>query len=74
MKLQALSSLIVSYQLDGDVKKIMGNGEARELICTTHGYELRGWGKLLEGRGIVGRGGQRGKNWDDCNSIINKYT
>ena len=25
-----------------------------------------GWG------GWLGRGGQRGKNWDDCNSINNK--
>ena len=27
---------------------------------------------LLEGRGLLGRGGQREKNWDKCNSIINK--
>ena len=28
----------------------MGNGEAKELICTTHGHELRGRG-MLEGGG-----------------------
>ena len=29
-------------------------------------------GVLLEGRGVPGGGGQRGKNWVICNSIINK--
>ena len=42
----------------------MGIGEAKELICMTHGHELRvggaGW------RGI------KGVKWDNCNSIINK--
>ena len=36
----------------------------------THGYELSG--ELLEGMGVLGEGGQRQKNWDNCNSIINK--
>ena len=27
----------------GEVKNSMGNGEAKELICMTHGHELR-WG------------------------------
>ena len=55
----------------GEVKNSIGNGEAKELICTTHGQELRlgnaggsggaGW------RGIKGR-----KKWDNCNSMINK--
>ena len=35
----------------------MGNGEAKELICTTHRHELRGVG-MLEGRGVLAR--QRG--------------
>ena len=26
----------------------MGNGEAKELTCTTHGHKLR-WGGMLEG-------------------------
>ena len=26
----------------GEVKNSMGNGEAKELICTTHGHELGG--------------------------------
>ena len=29
-------------------------------------------GELLERRGGPGGGGQRGKNWDNCNSAINK--
>ena len=33
----------------------MGNGEAKELICTNHGHELGG-GEILEGGGA----GQRG--------------
>ena len=27
----------------GNVKNSVGNGEAKELICTTHGHKLRGW-------------------------------
>ena len=27
---------------------------------------------MLEGMGVPGRGVQRLKNWDNCNSIINK--
>ena len=34
----------------------MGNGEAKEVICMTHGNELRG--ELLEGSGVLGRGGK----------------
>ena len=32
----------------------MGNGEAKELICTTHGHELRGVGIVVAG-GVQGR-------------------
>ena len=48
----------------------MGNGEAKELICTTHGHELRGecwcggWCRAERNKGE--------KKWDNCNSIINK--
>ena len=48
----------------------MGNGEAKELICMTHGHEQREG--LLEGRGVSGRRGQRGKKWDNYKSIVNK--
>ena len=42
-----------------EVKNSIGNGEVKELICTTHGHELRGG--LLEGKVVLGGGGQRGK-------------
>ena len=29
----------------------MGNGEAKELLCTTHGHELRGWGEKCSWEG-----------------------
>ena len=49
----------------------MGKGEAKELICMIHGPELR-W----ENDGEMGGTGQRGikgrKEWDNCNTIINK--
>ena len=55
----------------GKVKNIMGNGEAKELICMTHGHELKGGNvgrkRCAEWRGIKGR-----KKWDNCNIIINK--
>ena len=31
-----------------EVKNSTGNGEAKELTCTTHGHELRG-GMMVEG-------------------------
>ena len=38
----------------GEVKRTIENGEVKELICTTHGHELRGecwreWGYQVEG-------------------------
>ena len=49
----------------------MGNGEAKELICMTHGHGLR-WGN----DGLKGDTGQRGirgrEKWDNYNSITNK--
>ena len=49
----------------------VGNGEAKELICMTHGHEQR-WGNHWTELGVLGGGGQSGKNWDNCNTIINK--
>ena len=49
----------------------MGNEEAKEFICTTHGPELRGMN--AGGRGGAGqRAIKRRNKWDNCNSIINK--
>ena len=39
-------------------------------IYTTHGHELRGGNG--GGLGGQGGGGIKGKNWKNCNSIINK--
>ena len=38
------------------VKNGIAHREIKELICTTHGHELRGGG-MLEGGGVKGRGG-----------------
>ena len=38
----------------GEVKNSIGNGEAKELICTTHGHELRLGGILEGGKGGAG--------------------
>ena len=57
------------------VKNSRGNGEAKELICMTHGHETKGgggWGEDVDG-GVQGRRGIKGrKKWDNCNGIINK--
>ena len=49
----------------------MGNGEAKELICTTHGHKLR-WGNDGGREGAEQRGMNGRKKRDNCNSIINK--
>ena len=54
----------------GGVKNGIGNREFIELICTTHGHELRGGMWVREG--VLGRGGVRGRNWENGNSIINQ--
>ena len=48
----------------------MGNVEAKELLCTTHGHEVR-WGND-GGKVGAGQRGIKGGKWDNCNSIINK--
>ena len=49
----------------------MGNGEAKEIVYMTHGHELR-WGKCQWEEGTGWKGLKGRKNWDNCNSIINK--
>ena len=57
----------------GEVKNSIGNVETKELICMTHGHELREGN--AGGRGLHGGGEYREKKkWDNCNSIINKIT
>ena len=41
------------YIVQGEVKNSIGNGEDKELICMSHGHELR-WGELLQNRPRVG--------------------
>ena len=45
----------------------MGNGEAKELTCTTHGHELK-WGNA-GGSGVQGRGNKEGW-WGNGTTII----
>ena len=54
----------------GQGKNSIGNIEAKELICMTHGYELQGG--HVGGSGCAGGSGMKGGKWDNCNSIINK--
>ena len=54
----------------GKGKNSIGNVEAKELICMTHGHELKG--RNMGGRGWAGKQGTKGGKWDNCNSIINK--
>ena len=44
-----------SKKHNGEVKISIRNGKAKELICRTHGHELRGGGNG-GGRGTWGRG------------------
>ena len=48
----------------------IGKVEAKELICMTHGHELKGVN--VGGRRCVGQRGIKGGKWDNCNSIISK--
>ena len=50
-------------------KGSIGNVEAKEPICMTHGHELKGGN--VGGRVCAGWSGVKGGEWDNCNSIIN---
>ena len=47
----------------------MGNVEAKELICMTHGHELKG--ENVGRRGCAAWRGVKEGKWDNYNSIIN---
>ena len=49
----------------------MGNGEAKELICMTHGHELR-WGNIGGRMGAGWMGIKGRKKWDNCNNQHNQ--
>ena len=56
----------------GDVQYSIGNRVHKEITHMTHGHEQ--WcGDCLREWGVLGGGGLRGKNWDNCISIIKKY-
>ena len=57
-KVQGISSINGRYKIDGEVKNSIGNVGDKELICTTHGHELR-WGGMLEGRGYKAEGDKK---------------
>ena len=46
-EVQGIRSIISRYNIVGEVKNDIGNREVKELICTTHGHELR-W-EMLDG-------------------------
>ena len=50
---------MVGIEETGRGRNNIGNGEAKALTCITHVHELRGG--LLEGMGVPGGGGKRGK-------------
>ena len=51
-KVQGIRIIIGRHKIrQGEVKNSIGNGEAKELICRTHGHELRGGERR---RGIKG--------------------
>ena len=52
-----------------EVKNSIGNVEAKELICMTHGHELR-WGECWWEGGARWNKGE--KKWENYNSITNK--
>ena len=71
---------MVGKNRQGEVKNSMGNREAKELMFMAHGHQLTGgWGRCWKVGVVWDREGdkrERGikgyKNWDSCNSIINK--
>ena len=52
----------------GNIQYSVGNGVPKELIRMTHGHE-QWWRNCLWDWGMVGGGGQKGKNHDNGNSI-----
>ena len=47
--MQEIRNIIGRHKIDREVKNNIGNREAKELICTTCGHELRG-GRNTEGQ------------------------
>ena len=47
-KVQGIRSINGRHKVDGEGKNSMGNEEAKELICRTHGHKVR-WGMMVKG-------------------------
>ena len=61
-KVQVIRSINGRYKIDRqrEVKKSIGNGQAKELICRTHGHDLSGRGNADEsGVQVKGRKGEK---------------
>ena len=54
---------MVGRNRQGEVKNSIGNVEAKELTCMTHGHELKGGN--VGGRGCAGWRGIEGGKWDN---------
>ena len=61
---------MVGKDIQGKVKNSIGNVEAKELRCMTHGHEIKRGNADV--RGCAGWRGIKGRKWDNCNNIINK--
>ena len=46
---QGISSINGRWKIDREIKNSIGNVEAKEFICTTHGHELRSGGTWVGG-------------------------
>ena len=60
-KVEITKYKLVDTNMHRDVKNSIGNGEAKELICMTHGHEPRGGS--MKGIGHTEWRMQRGKIW-----------
>ena len=59
------------YKINGEDKSCIGNEDAKELICMTHGHELS---RVGNAGGVEYRmeWNKLEKQWKNLNSIINK--
>ena len=65
-KVKRIRSIIGRHKIDGEKSKMVQETEFKELICTTHGHELRGgWNA-----GGLGGAGWRGDNGGKSGKLI----
>ena len=71
-KVQGIRSISGRHKIDrGRLRTVWEMEKPKNLICTTHGHELK-WGGMLVGGECRAEGNKGRKKWDKCNSIINK--